>query len=81
MVAMEAGATAMEAGAAPAAEPAVVVALTNGQILFIDIRNGQTVKTITPDSNFSFQGPASLAVHGNTLALGLLNGEIRIYQC
>lgn len=62
-------------------EAVIIVALTNGRILFFDGCNGYKVKTIIPDANLSFQRPASLAVYRDTLAVGLMNGEIRIYEC
>jgi len=58
----------------------VVVALTNGQLVLIDCENGQTKEAVTPAQNYTFERPLSLAVDGTTLAVGLTNGEIRIYD-
>ena len=59
---------------------AVVVALTSGEILLIDVLGGQTISTVIPVDNFTFQRPLSLAVRGGRFCVGLTNGEVRVYE-
>lgn len=58
----------------------VIIALTNGEILLVDLGKGQTIETLTPVHNFTFERPLSLAVRGTQLGVGLTNGEICIYE-
>lgn len=58
----------------------IVMALTNGQIEFIESTNGKTIEVINRSKNQSFARPLSLATIDNKIAIGLTNGQIEIYD-
>lgn len=57
----------------------VIIALVNGQIMLVEEVSGD-VKAVIREKSPSFRIPLSVAVYGNRMAVGLVNGDIELHD-
>lgn len=58
----------------------VIMAMAEGGLEIINCQNGETIEMIKRENNQTFSRPLSLSTFGDTIVVGLINGNIEVYE-